>query len=337
MQKKYLPFIVILLLLSCKFENTATQNDNHHQKNHITIMNWNTQTFFDTTVHGTEYSDFKKKNDNWTVTSYKNRVKRLCSVIEATNADIVVLEEIENQAVVFDIINNLKYQGIPQKKYEYSFFYKNDNDVFGNAILSRMALVNPKIHQVHTEISEKQPQLRPIIEISILPKKDIGNFSEKTRQDSLLNAKKKLTLFVSHWKSKSGGEGKTALWRSFQESLLTTAAGASFSSYLVFCGDFNRDLEEFTKNEKNNIIFSNKQQEILLHSPWLNSQEKGSYFYKNQWNKIDHFFLSEAITLEDFYVYKENITKEDGTPLRFNLYNGEGYSDHLPIVATISY
>ena len=106
---------------------------------------------------------------------------------------------------------------------------------------------------------------------------------------------------------------------------------------IIFCGDFNRDLSEFMQDENQNIVFSNKHQTITLYSPWINAQEKGSYFYNNQWTKIDHFFFSNTFELKDFYVYKEFTTKEDGSPFKFNLYNGEGYSDHLPITATICY
>lgn len=337
--KKFFALLIVIFFVSCNFEQSVEQKKTSHQsqKNEITIMNWNTQTFFDTTVHGTEYNDFKKKNEKWNDSVYKERVKRLCSVIEAINADIVVLEEIENQDVLYDISNNLKYQGIPKKKYVYSFFYKNDGDVFGNAILSRLPLENPKIHQIHTEINEKQPQLRPILEISILPENSIVLSPKKTMHNSLQNTEKTIKLFVSHWKSKSGGEEKTALWRTYQESLLTTAAGASFSSHIIFCGDFNRDLSEFMQDENQNIVFSNKHQTITLYSPWINAQEKGSYFYNNQWTKIDHFFFSNTFELKDFYVYKEFTTKEDGSPFKFTLYNGEGYSDHLPITATIRY
>ena len=40
--------------------------------------------------------------------------------------------------------------------------------------------------------------------------------------------------------------------------------------------------------------------------------------------------------IKEFYTIKNgpNITSE-GTPFRYNLWNGQGYSDHLPIVCTV--
>ena len=57
---------------------------------------------------------------------------------------------------------------------------------------------------------------------------------------------------------------------------------------------------------------------------------------QNNWEKIDHFFVNENSKIKEFYTIKNgpNITSE-GTPFRYNLWNGQGYSDHLPIVCTV--
>ena len=30
-----------------------------------------------------------------------------------------------------------------------------------------------------------------------------------------------------------------------------------------------------------------------------------------------------------------NLAKEDGSPFRYSVYNGEGYSDHFPLVCSL--
>lgn len=50
-------------------------------KSEVKIANWNVQTFFDANNDGTEYSEFAKSK-TWGEEMYKERLKRLCSVIK---------------------------------------------------------------------------------------------------------------------------------------------------------------------------------------------------------------------------------------------------------------
>ena len=81
-----------------------------------------------------------------------------------------------------------------------------------------------------------------------------------------------------------------------------------------------------------------EENQIKLKSSWIDfsTEEEGSYFYQNEWEKIDHFFVSKDCVIKEFYTIKNgpNIT-EEGIPFRYNLWNGSGYSDHLPIVCTV--
>lgn len=80
-------FAFVFFLTSCSFENANAQN--------VKIANWNVQCFFDATKDGTEYSEFKKSK-NWNRSVYESRLDKLCNSIKKINADILVLEEIEN-------------------------------------------------------------------------------------------------------------------------------------------------------------------------------------------------------------------------------------------------
>ena len=59
-------------------------------KSEVKIANWNVQTFFDANNDGTEYSEFAKSK-TWGEEMYKERLKRLCSVIKKLAADIFIM------------------------------------------------------------------------------------------------------------------------------------------------------------------------------------------------------------------------------------------------------
>ena len=72
----------------------------------FSIVNWNVQTFFDGKTDGNEYKEYKSA-EKWSNDKYIARLSRLCDVLTSINADICVLEEIENEGVIYDISNQL--------------------------------------------------------------------------------------------------------------------------------------------------------------------------------------------------------------------------------------
>jgi endonuclease/exonuclease/phosphatase family metal-dependent hydrolase len=148
-------------------------------------------------------------------------------------------------------------------------------------------------------------------------------------------------LFVCHWKSKSGGEEESEIWRDLQESLLTSCILNADNKQIVACGDFNRELTEFKINKISNKVvlrnFNPEEQDFLeLNNPWLLSNENGSYVYNEEWNKIDHFFLSENVSFLSFSTISD-YTDENGYPIKYSVRTGKGYSDHLPIMCQLSF
>ena len=156
-------------------------------------------------------------------------------------------------------------------------------------------------------------------------------------------------LFVNHWKSKSGGEEESEIWRDWQETLLAgrlaEISSASASAPCIICGDFNRDIREFcvleggSRSEGNVSLRGSKS--VKLYSPWLTeggslSSETGSYYYKGSWERIDHIFSFGKVRISAFSPRAESPwAKEDKTPFAYKIYSGEGYSDHLPVMASV--
>lgn len=329
---------LFIFVIGCSFENNLKQEKNNQENlSEISLTTWNTQTFFDGITDGTEYSEFQNQK-NWNNDKYISRLEKICKVINLLNSDIFILEEIENDAVMQDISNKLAGNSWNKKNtWPYASFSKKARDALGCGIFSKYPISYVKNHSLNikTENSD-QPSMRPISEICI----NVDN--------------KNLIIFINHWKSKYGGEEETKKWRNWQENLLNySACKKKETNYVIAVGDFNRDASDFNiitsqSEAKRNITNTSLSGHLLnlnsikVFSPWFNSDgnystEIGSYYYKGNWERIDNIFaISNNITISDFTPATEGPwVNENKQPLRYEYYNGQGYSDHLPLKCTL--
>jgi len=302
----------------------------------FTLACWNAQTFFDAEVDGTEYADYKNLS-KWSREKYMARLGRLCQVMTTLNPDVMVLEEIENAAVVQDIANQLMGNTWSKKNnWSYATFAKNEGAAIGCAIFSKFPLTGAKVHvlDIRTQV-ESQPESRPMLQVSI----DVDG--------------RQVEVFVNHWKSKSGGKEETEIWRDWQELVcereVAKVCGGSCSWACVVCGDFNRDAVDFVYEagssaggKKGNILFRGMDGTFRLFSPWFTVSGAliggvGSYYYQNNWERIDNIFICGNITVSNFGSRREgDWADSNGIPNSFKLFSGEGYSDHLPLMCTLT-
>jgi endonuclease/exonuclease/phosphatase family metal-dependent hydrolase len=313
----------------------ASQDAQSKSTTQFTLVNWNLQTFFDAKKDGFEYSDFQKSG-NWNTQAYTARLERLCQFISQTNADIYVFEELENEAVIHDISNLLSAQGHNwnQKKFwNYSVFAKEEETAIGIGIISRYPLSDFKTHAMDIRLhNQAQPSTRYMLEAAV----SIGGH--------------KAILLANHWKSKSGGEEKSEIWRDWQESLLAKRiaqlkAQAEQALPIIICGDFNRDAAAFicsfdNKSSTNTLLryagFLQTSYEEA-QSLWFNSSgnfvnKKGSYYYDNRWERIDNIMLTGKIKALDFRPMADSPwANAEGLPFSYKIYSGAGWSDHLPL------
>lgn len=309
----------ICLLLSCSL------NQEDVSPNEITLVSWNLQTFFDSKTVGTEYDEFKGSKSEWTEEKYKSRLKLLCKFIEETNADIYAFCEIENESILQDISNNLNAKSVKGSPWQFAAFAKNESGAFGNAVLSKFPLENLRVHNIDFSISKpngksiykklEQPQLRPLLQIDVR------------------TTEKKFSLFVCHWKSKSGGEAATKIWRDYQENMLSYQVQECKTEEMPFiiCGDFNKDFAEF-KSQNDFTILVGDENDINVYSAWNNSTELGTYYFRGIWSKIDNVFYSETIKLLDFKTLQyDYLLTQNGYPKKYDIHQNTGASDHLPV------
>lgn len=311
-----------LVLASCALPSKEAGKES------LRIASWNLQTFFDANFDGNEYEDFKNERKGWSLKRYEERLDRLAEVIKELDADVFVMEELEKKEQLYDISNRLSGNFDFSKTYKYALFVSDEGSSIGCAVLSRFPLTEPSSHEFSFLGGKKQPSMRPIIQATISVKE------------------KSLILFVNHWKSKSGGAESSEFWRKRQESVLAQlmAKANSEGKPALATGDFNKDISEFdsqSSSKKNSIVLRGKNN-IEVHSPWLSKDgeinEKGSYRYKDEWERIDHFFSSGDIELQDFRVETEGKwANKEKHPLRYQLWNGKGYSDHLPISCAVKF
>ncbi len=294
----------------------------------VRIACWNTQTFFDAVDDGTEFDEFRGSKTKWDEERYRERLSRLAQSLsligEAAGAgrdrlpDIVVLCEIENERVLADLWNRLPRSG----GYTDAIFVPpGEGSAFGTGILSRVA---PREVTAHT-IACADATVRPMIEA------DFG-FGETG-----------LVVFACHWKSKSGGDGGASI-RKAQEALLVDRierlSRERPDALFVACGDFNQRPEEFGPLSSYPNAWTR-----WRSGEWPGSTgiPAGSYWYREEWEAIDHMFYSPSLqdglspeVTHFFPIAEVPLVGDDGLPSRYELYSGRGYSDHLPLCVTIN-
>ena len=316
---------VSLMVCACDFHDSSKENTKLHS---VKILNWNLQTFFDAQFDGNEYNEYRSSKNGWCLERYEARLERLASVLKTLDADVIIMEEIEKEEQLKDITNRLCGTFDFKKLYSYQVFAKHGSDSIGCGVLSRFPMGEIMVHEIDNRVEKNQPPMRPIIQFSLYVK------------DS------SLTIFVNHWKSKSGGAEKSEIWRGLQEKQLADLMkkASRHDNPVLACGDFNKDIREFKKNAvgENEYVILRGKENLRVYSPWLSEDEKildtGSYWYQNQWERIDHFFSCGAIRLYDFKAESQGEwAYEDGHPRRYQVWSGKGYSDHLPVSCTVCF
>ena len=348
---KIITLLLTLIMLCCScsggYSARAQGSEADHEKEQadFTVVNWNLQTFFDANKDGCEYKEYQKSED-WNQEKYSARLERLCQFISQRNADIYIFEEIENENVIYDISNYLTAGGHNwnQKSFwNYSVFSKEEGSAIGIGILSRHPLEDVKTHSMDIRIHKtKQPSVRPLLEVK-------ASVSGRT-----------LIILANHWKSKSGGEAKTEIWRDWQETVLANrllelknANNGSLPPVLI-AGDFNRDAADFIYNlatkssylsdKKNTFLRSacfGYTDSIDINSLWFTQTgefkiKTGSYYYDDKWEHIDNLMIAGNLKCTAFTpLATEPWASADGYPVPYRIYTGNGWSDHLPLEARL--
>lgn len=315
----------------------------------LAVMTYNAQCFFDSVYNGCEFAEFGAKSKYWNDARYIGRLENLAAVITRHAADVLFLQEIENSRVIEDLFNFLPVS----TPYKFACFAKEENGAFGCAVLSKYPIKSMQTHQFSFSKNGKidRTSMRPLMQVQIA------------------HPKTELVVFAVHWKSKKGSDAESDFLRYGQESVLASQIEKIMAQYenapenlplVLVAGDCNRSIEEFESGtQQNQVVLHGKNRTIEMVSPWLifnnssaapdtagfaNLAAPGSYCYQGQWSKIDNIFMVDSgntggnAFFSGFSVIADDgMLDQTGAPKRYFAFKGEGFSDHLPVWAEITF
>ncbi|MFL2721005.1 MAG: endonuclease/exonuclease/phosphatase family protein [Gammaproteobacteria bacterium] len=249
--------------------------------------------------------------------SEENKNKKLNNIVATIRSldktpDVIAFQEIENINALKDIFYQLKDEGY----IDYVLIEGNDYRGIDNAYLSKYKIQKTKQHKIIFSPEFSTKDTRPILEAVI-------DFNGKP-----------IHFYNVHFPAPYNPIG-------MRKDAFNTLKNitSSHSNAVIALGDFNVTSFEADKNK----TFASLDKDWDISHIAGCSNCFGSHYYRrdDNWSFLDVIIIKEnrGITFknESINVLKTNInTNKEGKPLSFNMNNGEGVSDHLPVIATIS-
>jgi endonuclease/exonuclease/phosphatase family metal-dependent hydrolase len=306
----------------------------------LKIATYNVDNLFDDINNGTEYDDYKLNTHNWNSAIFKKKIKNIARVICEVDADVIGLQEVENQHAL-DVLQ--KWLDRVGCKYRYSAITNKKGGAIQVALLSRVKIKRIKSIKVGLKSSN-----RDILEVT-------------------LDTKPPLTIFVNHWRSKRASE--SARVRDAKALARRIKKLPKDREYIIV-GDFNSRYNEcsnledkfndtggicgidtilktyykkrlITLDDKPNLDFYN-------YNLWseLDPHKRWSYSFYGKKGAIDSIIISPNLNDNkgwhykkgSFGVFKKSYLFKRGQINRWEYkhskHTGYGYSDHLPLYAT---
>ncbi|MBD3420067.1 MAG: hypothetical protein GF398_08130 [Chitinivibrionales bacterium] len=319
----------------------------------FTVMAYNVENLFDFIHDGSEYPEYVPGRFDWTKTNHDTKVGNIAKVINAADADVVLLAEVENARALRTL------NGTLSSPYPFSALADTPHPtVTCPALLSRFEIASvqtfgvPKMGAYHT---------RNILEADLHIKEH------------------RLKVFVNHWPSKRNPESHRVAAATVLAHRLEQLPAAV--EYLI-AGDLNEDYNECAlvrsaqlddtqhKTGINHVIRTVEsapgaavdyvtERELpsldgrYHYNPWLElpTARRMSHRYKGRRQTPDHFLLPRTLYDSTAISYVDNSFSPftwqgrllvGGEPLRWQMrfrgsrryHVGEGYSDHLPLLAS---
>jgi endonuclease/exonuclease/phosphatase family metal-dependent hydrolase len=327
----------------------------------LTVMTWNVQALFDGLEAGNEYEEYREAA-GWSGEKYAARLGALAAAIEGmeTPPDIVGVQEVESAGALRDLAG-----AFAKQDYGWTYFAANPGMSLGLGVLSRFPLENARAHAV-TVTGVAAP--RPVLEIRV-------NAGGRGMVLFVCHWKSKLG-------GDDATEGaRRASARIILRRLRELAAEEPELPVIVM-GDLNENYDEFYRRKGNVICAllpddprsanlagfyqpapgaGEGQKDFLvlsrnkppaaryfpaevcaLYSPWAGDMKNGSYYYRNDWETIDHFLLSASLFDGAGWEYTGCAAADyppfvgtEAYPMAYNPRTGSGLSDHLPLVLSL--
>jgi len=303
--------ILILILLTLSISYGA---------NSLKVATYNVENIFDLHFNGNEYKEYIPNSSwQWNQKNYRKKLKNIAKVIVDINADVIALQEIESWRALKDLQSEINRQGL---YYQYLRIASQKKTTVKVAVLSKYPL--KAAQEVYVTSSRRY---RNILEVTLKYK----------HQD--------LTLFINHWKSKSGPESRRIVSAKALKKRLQQLHNKNY----VLLGDFNSHYEEyktFVKKRKHNDTLgqtgiNHVLQTVQYNNPihykdlktcddcsynlWYELKEKDrwSHIYRGKKEALDSIIISPALADNQGLEYKKGSFHSFVKPYLFHVKKGK--------------
>lgn len=309
----------------------------------FSIVSYNVHNFFDDVDDGTEFSGYRPGSDNWGRVQFHTKAERIAEAVRGTGGypDILALQEIENEHALSVLLSEY----LPRGGYRWYAMPPHQPAAFRVALVTRFPVTGARVHALFFETW----WLRDILEVELAVD---GH---------------PLSLFVNHWPSRRGGAEQTESARLFAAGAVRRRLDVMLASNpdaaVVVTGDFNMEPHELaasgvlevtdlpgvmlrTVPGRESGAAGSIPSDAVLYNGWAKESFPGSYFFRGVWSRIDQMLFSAGAVgssvadggfrLDAFSVISEAAYLDlDGAPRAWRPGSRWGYSDHLPIRATM--
>lgn len=282
----------------------------------IRLVSYNVHNLFDDRPDGTEFRGYRPGQDEWGSVEFHAKAERTADAVRRSipgrggYPDILALQEIENEHALEVLLGEY----MTRSGYRWFVMPPRSGGAFRVAAVSRYPVRAARVHALR--YLDFVP--RDILEVTL----EVGD--------------SELTLFVNHWPSRRGGVEETAPLRRFTAAALARRIDRLLDrdaeAAVIVAGDLNMPPDELEP------VWVG----TPLYNGWTQAQFPGSYHFRGSWSRIDHILFSDGardgrFTLTGFAVVAdEPFLDRYGTPQVWFPGTSRGYSDHLPLRATLS-
>jgi endonuclease/exonuclease/phosphatase family metal-dependent hydrolase len=369
--------VLLALAAGCTGCDTPdTEKKAPEKRDSIAIMTWNMQALFDGVDEGIEYDDYRE-SAGWTPEKYRGRLNIIAGAIGGMGRkpDIIALQELESAVVAADLAAALSAQGyrwthfahIPGmslgigllSRYPLSGAKSHSVNIDGD-IAPRPMLevrVNTAVNAAEGETGAGGSSLALFVchWKSKLGSEDATEYTRRASARIILRRLRELKetdpdlpVIIMGDLNENYDEFYRRSGNAISALLPDDPRAAEFANLYGLDEDDPDTAAIIGERQKDFIILSKTKPPatryfpagvVTLYSPWAAELQDGSYYYKNDWETIDHFLLSPQLFNEtgwDFenceVVNSPPFVGAKGYPIAYNPRTGSGMSDHLPLL-----
>ena len=285
------------------------------------VATYNVENLFDAQREGSEYEEYIPNNKHgWNEAMLIIKIAHIARVISDIDADIIVLAEIENKAVLQRL-----NAALGSKAYPYLFYpNKKERVNIETALLSRFPIEK-------TSTITMRDQARGIHRVTVT----VDN--------------KPLDLYLNHWPAYREKEDERLVYAKTLHNVLEKESKREY----ILLGDFNSPYQEQKGHWGMGLVtfLQAGDKNAPLYNLWyeLPQERRYSHSYGKEKVTLDHIIIPKTLLDRKGIEYKSGslnvfirsyMLDENGHPNRWQISNrgrgehqGIGFSDHLPLTA----